>query len=551
MARRLPWLALMFLFAACASTTRTPDTGIVPPPFFEGMGEHRMAVTCDHDLARRYFDQGLALSFAFNHDEAARDFEEAVRLDRDFAMGWWGLAYALGPNYNLWDEGPDSFARARDAIRLAADHLEGVSEKERDLIAALAHRFAAEKPESRSELDRAYADAMAALWRKYPEDADVGALYAEALLQLHPWDQWTLEGDPKHDTSKIVAVLERVLELNVSHPAANHLYIHTMEASQEPQRAEAAADRLGQLVPGAGHIVHMPSHIYMRVGRYEDSIRVNERGAALDAAYFQKSDRWQVPTIYHGYHLHNHHFLVWSAMFQGRFEDALEGCGVIEAAIPEPMMGAPEVADWFTTRFHVLLRFGRWRQVLEQPEVFPAQVYGVAFRHYARGVAFANLGRFDEARRESAAFEVAAARVPKDMLLHVVPAHEVLEVARRMLAGELAFKEGRSAEAFVELRRAVAAEKVLRYTEPNPWMMPTRHALGALLLQEGFVDEAERHYRDDLRRYPENGWSLHGLAECLARRGLTEEARVMRERFDRAWTKATVEIPGSCFCRNR
>ncbi len=551
MIQKLATLGLLGL-TSCAqlpAPRQAAPTSQDAPALFEGLGTYRLEVTTQVPLAQEYFDQGLALCHGFHHDAAALAFAEARRLDPDCAMAAWGEAYALGPNFNLWDEGPEYARRAHQALEHARARMAGVSPLEQDLIEALSTRFAKVRPDSRADLNRAYCRAMAELWREYPEHPEVGFLYADSLLCEHPWDQWAADGTPRRDTLEIVSVLERVLELDVRHPGANHLYIHTMEASSTPARAEACADRLGALMPGVGHMVHMPAHIYMRVGRYADSVRVNSRAAWLDREYFARTGTEQSTGIYHLYHLHNHHFLIWSAMFQGRYEDALAQCDELMQDMPEALRSDPFYVDWFTTRYHVQLRFGRWEEVLGEPRPGTDQAYAAAMWHYARGLAQANLGALDEARREAELFEESAALVGDDLFIHVVPARDVLAVARHMLAGETAFKAGDTDRAFEQLRAAVAAETALRYTEPNPWMMPTRHALGALLLQEGRLEEAEEHYRADLARYPGNGWALHGLAECLERQGDPTAAAATRAQFESAWSEATVEIAASCFCR--
>ncbi len=544
MKNRIP-LLLLYL-GSCAAPSTHGDV-----PLFDGMGAYELKVSTQDPVAQRYFNQGLALCHGFNHDEAARAFGAAAVIDPNCAMARWGEAYALGPNFNLWDEGADYSKRAFQALERARALAPQATQLERDLIAALSTRFAWPRPETRTSLNSAYAEAMRRLWRKYPDHTEVGFLYADSLLNLNPWDQWHVDGTPKHDTLEVIAVLERVLDVDPHHPGANHLYIHTMEASHEPERAEAAADRLGGLMPGVGHMVHMPSHIYMRTGRYDDSVRVNAEAARLDRQYFARTGTSESTGIYHSYHLHNHHFMIWSAMFQGRYEDALAQYDELLADFPGALRGDPNYADWLTTNLHVYLRFGEWQEILRSPRPRRDQPYAVAIWHYARGIAFANTGRITEARTEASAFEAQAAKVPETQHIHVVPARDVLEVARHMLAGETSFKHGDSKAAFRSLRAAVSAESALRYTEPNPWMMPTRHALGALLLQEGHVAEAEQCYRDDLQRYPGNAWSLHGLAECLDRRGAKEEAAAVRADFETAWSKATVTIAASCFCRSR
>ncbi|MHC4896404.1 MAG: tetratricopeptide repeat protein [Planctomycetota bacterium] len=537
-------MQLKNLFAVVAVTTLGACVS-QPALLFEGMGEHSRKVSTRDPRAQRYFDQGLALSYGFNHDEAVRSFAEAARIDPDCAMAWWGQAYALGPNINLpLDE--EHGEKAYAAIQRALASRNNATAVEQDLIDALATRYENPPPGDRVRLDKAYARAMGELWKKYPQDDDIGFLYADALMNLSPWDQWAKDGTPKPNTLEIVATLERVLQINVNHPGANHMYIHAIEASPNPGKAEAAADRLGRLSPGIGHMVHMPSHIYVQVGRFKDSVECNKKASQLDREYFAKVG---TQGIYHTYHAHNNHFVVWSAMFLGRYEEALRGCRDLINDMPPAFRSDPGVAEWLVMDVHVHIRFGRWEAVLQTPCPRQDQPYAVAMWHYARGVAFANTQRIAQARAEAAAFEKVAATVPADQVVFIVPAHDVLRVAREMLAGETAFKAGQHDLAFKHLRAAVVAEDALRYSEPSPWMMPTRHALGALLLEQGQVAEAEMCYRQDLTHYPENGWSLNGLAECLERRNAVAEAAAVRKRFGTAWADATVSIKASCFCR--
>ncbi len=489
----------------------------------------------------------MILCYAFNHDEALRSFESAAALDPNCAMAYWGQAYALSPNINLPLPAANA-ERAFTAIRAAVARKEGATPVERDLIDALAQRFESPPPEDRNRLDQAYAKAMAGLWRKYAADDDIGVLYADSLMNLNRWNQWTADFKPTENTPEILAALERVMELNVDHPGANHLYIHAMEASSKPGRAEAAADRLGGLVPGSGHLVHMPAHIYIQVGRFADSMACNARASQLDRDYFARTG---TQGIYHFYHAHNNHFRVWSAMYQGRYEDALDSCATTLRDLPAPLHAEPGSAEWLVMDLHVHLRFGRWAAVLARKAPRADQPYAVAMWHYARGMAYANTGKPAEARAEAAAFERVVATVPDDMLIFVISVHDVLKIAREMLAGESAFHAGDFEKAFAHLRAAVVAEDALHYSEPSPWMMPTRHALGALLLQHGKSQEAEKYYREDLRKHPGNGWSLHGLAECLDQRNATADAAEVRKKFDAAWSQATVEISSSCFCRTK
>jgi tetratricopeptide (TPR) repeat protein len=548
-------LPLLLLIASCAS--HPPLESLAHPlapyseakaPLFEGMGNHTRDVTTSNPEAQRYFNQGYALALGFNHDEAVRSFAEAAKLDENCAMAYWGMAYALGPNFNLPMEG-EAGQRAYQAIQEAVARKEHASEVERDLIDALAQRYSYPPASNQARLDLAYANAMRALWQKYPEDTDIGYLLAEALLVLNPWDQWTKTGEPKHHTLEVVATLERLLELDANHPGANHLYIHAMEGSQTPEKAEAAADRLGALIPGIGHIVHMPAHIYMRVGRYKDSLRVNAEATALDTAYFKQVGPMG---IYHVYQVHNDHFLAWGSMMIGRDRDAIRYADQMVENLPEWAQGIPDLAPFMSMKLEVYIRFGRWQDILQSPRPREDQPYCVAMWHYARGIAYANTGNILLARDEAKHFNTWAGGVSSSQtILGIGSARDVLKVAREMLAGETEYKAGDVERGFRHLRAAVEAENALPYTEPSPWIVPTRHALAALLLEQGRVEEAESIYRYDLTWYPENGWSLHGLAECLEKRGEYAEAADVRERFKKAWADATVVIPGSCFCRTR
>jgi tetratricopeptide (TPR) repeat protein len=517
---------------------------------WEGLGNYSYRVSTDNAEAQRYFDQGLALCHAFNHDEAARSFAWARTLDPACAMAWWGEAYALGPNYNL--QLPKLYGNlALQALREAEARKTDATASEVALIEALSARFSDPAPETIEgvkRLNAAYAQAMARVWAAHADDPEVGFLYADAVMNQRRWRLYNQEREPYPEALESVAVLERVLALNKDHPGAIHLYIHAVEPSKTPERAEAVADRLAALMPGAGHLVHMPSHIYMRVGRYADSVSANVRASALDRAYFARARGEQ--HVYHIYHLHNDLFLIWSEMFRGRDEAALRGCKQLMQDIPEHLADALPVTMFYGALYHVLVRFGRWEEMIAAPAPPAVHPFATAMWHYGRGVAFANTDRFEEARAEASAFEAAAAKVPKDLVVAaVVEAHSVLAVARHMLAGETEFKAGAVDKGLASLRRAVTAEDAIPYTEPNPWMFPTRHALGALLLEAGRVDEAAAAYREDLAKYPENGWSLHGLAECLERQGRSKEAAGVHARFQRAWADATIQLVGSCFCR--
>ncbi|MDH3591575.1 MAG: hypothetical protein OER88_06835 [Planctomycetota bacterium] len=539
---RYGWVLLLVL--GCDRAPTTPPA-IEPALRFDGMGDHTRKVSTKHALAQEYFDQGLVLAYGFNHQEAAESFRYAATLDPECAMAHWGEAYALGPYYNLVDPEADSIRRALAALERAKDAR--ATPVERGLTDALAKRYADPPPKDRTALNQAYADAMGELWRRFPDDDDVGTLYADALMNLNPWTLWTKDGKALPRTDKIVAALEQVLERNPNHPGAIHLYIHAVEPSPHPERAEAAADRLAGLVPGSAHLVHMPAHIFVRLGRYRDAVETNRKAVALDRAYFARK-KTDVPARLHFSHAHNNHFLAWSAMYAGRYEDAVLGCKQATAAIPDELRDDVGAAEYLASIVHVYIRFGRWEDLLAAPPPPSKHPLALALHHYGRGVACANTGRFDQERREAEAFERFAAAVPPDTRARRIRVHDILAIARQMLAGEAAFLAGEQLRGLNHLRRAVELEDRLSYQEPSSWMMPTRHALGALLLDANRVEEAEAVYRKDLERHAENGWALHGLARCLERLRRADEAAAVRRRFATAWEDATVTIQASCFC---
>lgn len=538
-------LVLLLLAGACAAPAQNAagDGARLYPGY---SGYHRPLSTRDAE-ARRWFDQGLQLVYGFNHDEAIRSFRESARHDPDFALAWWGVAHANGIHVNNSNmsaqASADGFEAAQKAVSLAG----GAAPAERALIAATARRYAWPAPENRRPLDEAYAAGMEEAWKAFPNDPDVGALYAESLMNLQPWDYWTADKQPKGRATDIVAALERVLQLNPAHPGANHFYIHAVEASAQPGRAEPAADRLGALVPGSGHLVHMPSHIYINVGRYDDAAAANERAIAADEAYFRSAPP---PDFYNIYYIHNVHFLAFAAMMTGRSALALESARKMEARVPPDFLReAAGMADgMMPAALHALIRFGRWEEVLDEADYPEWRCASRAMRHYARTVALANLGRVPEARLELQEFDAAAARVPEGWSIGVNPAASILAVARRMAEGELLWREGRAEEAFALLREAVALEDALVYDEPPGWMQPVRHALGALLLSGGKAEEAEAVYQADLVDNPRNAWSTLGLSQALRAQGRNREADAMGPELEFVWSRADVKPPASCYC---
>ncbi len=530
-----------------------PDSGDGAPAlaesarFFEGFDNFTREITTDSNEAQRWFDQGIQLLYGFNHDEAIRSFEQAAEADPDCAMAYWGIAYALGPHINNMMMPEEKSEAAYDAAQEAMERIDNASPVEQALIRALDARYASPPPEDRSHLEEDFAEAMEEVWREFPNDPDVGALYAESLMNLQPWDLWTLDGEPKGRVEDIVATLERVMELDEEHPGANHFYIHAVEASPEPERALPAAERLPDIVPGAGHLVHMPSHIYARLGRWAEASEANENAIRVDRAYFEVAPE---PEFYNIYYLHNMHFLAWSAMMEGRYEAALEAARAVESEMPEPFLRElTYVTDGFMpVVYHVLIRFGEWEQILAEPEPDDYRHVSRALWRYARSIALSNLGRIDEAEAEIEHFEEEVRQIPEHWEISFNPAHDVMDVARLMTRGELAFHDGRPEDAFEALREAVALEDRLVYAEPPAWMQPVRHALGALLIAEGRYGEAGDVYAQDLDRHPNNGWALLGLEQALRAQGEIDDAEVAASRREDAFARADVTPVASCYC---
>ncbi len=544
---RLALFASLALLVACQTTRQAP-----PPPFsaliYDGMGDHTRTIATSSAEAQRYFDQGLQLTFGFNHDEAIRSYHRAAELDPAAPMPWWGVAYCHGININDPEMNEQRSRDAWHAIQEARKRIGRAAPVERALIDALSARYAWPIPEDRTHLDRAYADAMQRVHEQFADDVDIAALYAESLMNLQPWDYWTHEGEPKGRIEEVVAVLEHAMRIDPDHPGANHFYIHAVEASRDPDRAVPAADRLTHLVPGSGHLVHMPSHIYVRVGRYTDAKLSNIAAVAIDRAYFAKAPP---PGIYAMYYGHNLHFLAYASMMSGNEADAMQAARDLEADIPEePLRAFAFLIDGIMpTTFHVLARFGRWEEILREPDYPEWRLMSRVVRAYARSVACSALGRTEQARAELAEFERRAAEVPADWLVMQNKASDLLPIARAMANGELLFREGRREEAYDILREGVAMEDRLVYDEPPGWMLPVRHALGALMMADGRYAECEAIYREDLARNRENMWGLTGLRLALEAQGKTQQAVEAGSRLEVALTDATIRPTSSCLCQ--
>lgn len=542
--------AFLGVAAGCAGTRHSTGVTYQSPtgvPLFEGMGNHKRKITTQSELTQKYFDQGLVLAFAFNHDEAIRSFTEAARLDPQCAICWWGVALCNGPHINNPVMTPERSAAAWDALRKAQGLANFASPTERGLIEALGARYANPAPADRKPLDEAYAQAMRKLWNANKSDADIGTLFAESMMDLRPWDLWTKEGEPQPGTDEILLALEEVQRNDPKHPGALHLYIHAVEASPDPSRGIFAANGLRRLVPASGHLVHMPSHIDVLTGRWELASQQNEMAIKADREYRQISPKQD---FYRVYMSHNHHMLAFASMMQGRRAECLKAANEMVAGVPEEYAKTQTalVDPVMAIKYESMLRFGLWDDVLKEPAPPGYFKITTALWHYARGVAYAAKGMVAEAEVERTKFTEAAKNVPEDAMMSINKAHQILSIARHMLDGEIAYRRGSIDEAVSQLEKAIAIEDNLMYMEPPEWVQPVRHTLGAILVDAGRFDEAEKVYRADLREWPENGWSLHGLEKCLRARGATSEADEVEKRFQKTWAHADTKIGSSCLC---
>ncbi|MBK7769587.1 MAG: tetratricopeptide repeat protein [bacterium] len=498
--------------------------------------------------AQRWFDQGLTLCYGFNHAEAILSFGKAAAADPECAMAWWGIAYAWGPHINNPEMNEEAIEQSHAAMTTAMQKLPQASPLERMLIEALHHRYAWPSPPDRTPLNQAYAAVMREVWHANPDNADVGALFAESLMNLRPWDLWTPDGQMQPGTGELTETLASVLALEPKHPAALHFTIHTWEASPTPEKALPAADVLRDLVPWAGHLVHMPGHIDIRLGRYAEAATANQKAIAVDLAYVEKAGRGGFYTIYRA---HNYHFLAYAAMFEGRREVALTAARDMAREVPlEVVRAFPDLLDGFhAVPYHVMVRFGLWKEMLDEPRPPTDLPVMQAMWRYGRTMALSSLGRVEESEREFSAFRDACGQVPESRTMGNNPTLAILDIGLSLAEGELEYRRGGHERAFELMRDAARRDDALRYDEPWGWMQPVRHALGALLLEQGQVAEAEKVYRADLSRHPGNGWALTGLAECLDRDGRQAEAEQVRAQFAKAWKRADTPVAASCFCR--
>jgi len=520
-------------------------------PLYDGLGPYSRKVTTDSPEAQHYFDQGLAFLHGFNHRAAIRAFQQAAEIDPRCAMAHWGAALACGPHINLTVVSPPAAELAWKELNLARKNAACASPVERALIGALGKRYANPQPADRSGLDRAYAAAMREVWRNFPRDLDAGALFAEAMMDLRPWDQWTAEGKPQQGTDEILATLDAVLELNPNHPLANHLYIHAVEASPNPERAIAAADRLRNLQPGLAHNVHMPSHIDIRTGRWLQAVETNAKAVQADQRYRNIFGR--PGGFLNVYIAHNRHMLAYAAMMSGQRDVAMKHIRAMVAEMPADFLkeNALHAEGFVAMPLEVMVRFGLWNDILTEPEKYTEKMWFTrAFHHAARAIASAVKSSTTDARSEQRIFLERTKLVPKEASLGNNSCEAILGVVTPMVEGEILVAEGQVDRGIEQLRAAIQKEDALKYDEPPGWLIPVRHSLGAVLMKQQRFAEAEQVYREDLARLPDNGWSLFGLAEALRRQSKNaDEASETQAKFEKVWAKADLKITTSCLCQ--
>jgi len=521
------------------------DTTKQISPLFENLGNLHMGISTSEELAQKFFDQGLKLTYAFNHAESHRSFMEASRLDPNAAMTYWGQAYTLGPNIN--DPLPDDERKTKsnEALARALKLSKNASSKEQALITALSSRYSEDLGADVAKLNVSYMEAMEKVLAKFPEDADVQVLYAASVMNTVPWDYWDAEGNPSPNISKAKAALEKAMEINPDHPGAHHYYIHMVELPK-PDLAVPSADKLGKLMPAAGHIVHMPSHIYIRVGRYKDAVTSNQAAILADEDYISQCYSQGMYPL--GYYPHNIHFLWSASSLLGASQIAIDAAKKTAEKVPTgELITLPFLQDFAATPLLAYTRFGKWNDILTIPAPNPEIKHLSLIRHYARGIAFIRKGNAAEAEEELEAIK--AFRDDTDLEDLVATAHNpssnIAKIAYEVVAGELAALKGDLSKATEHLKKAVEGEDNLTYTEPAAWHIPTRQNLGAILLKDQKYAEAEKIYKEDLDVLRQNGWSLMGLYQSLKAQGKLDEAKDIKAEYDKAWADADVELSTS------
>jgi tetratricopeptide (TPR) repeat protein len=516
-------------------------------PFFKGLDGLHFPISTKNTEVQKYFHQGLMLSFGFNHAEAARSFFEITRQEPKCAMGWWGFAYVLGPNYNAGME-KDNFLRAFDAVKKAKSYSASCTEKEKDLIDALSFRYSNDSTIVRSVLDSSYASAMRKVYKKYPKDVTVGALFAESLMNMHPWNLWNKDGTPQPWTPEIIAVLKKCLQLEPKHAAANHFYVHAEEMSQKPENAEASADLLRDLVPGSGHLVHMPSHIYIRNGRYHDGVTTNLKASEIDSSYMEACHAQGAYPL--AYYPHNYHFLAACATLSGESKTALKGAFSTANHAHKKLLLDPAwstLQHYYSIPWYVEVKLGLWAAILKTPAPEKELKYPLLIWHYAQGMAMLSKNQSAEAKKHLTKMrKIMTDPKLKDLTIWSINSiWDLCEIASKTLEGEINASEKNYTKAISLLKEAVAKEDALNYNEPPDWFFSVRHHLGAVLIDSGKYQEAIKIYEEDLKNFRNNGWALKGLMNAYEKLGDKKRYGETKIRFNEAWKYADIEITSS------
>lgn len=517
-------------------------------PLFDGVDVVSFTISTNNELVQRYFNQGLSLAYGFNHAEAARSFYYAIKLDSSCAMAYWGYAYVLGPNYNAGMES-DNYIRAFNAIEKARSLAENASPKENAMIIALAKRYTEEAPEDRLDLDIAYAEAMEKVFDDFPEDPEVGSLYAESLMNLHPWDLWAKNGDVKEWTPEIIETLEHVLEIAPDHIGANHFYIHAVEMSMNPEDGLKSAEAFDQgIAPRAGHLIHMPSHIYIRTGDYHKGTLANIKAVQEDSIYSTACNAQGAYPL--AYYPHNYHFMAGTATLEGNSYWAIKASLFISSYVDEQIMQEPgwgTLQHYYTIPYYVYVKFGKWDEILKMKNFNDELKYPEAVRHYARGMAFLGKNDLVNAKSELAELEKYAddESLKEVTVWEINSVYTLMQIARRVLKAELLASEDHYDESIVLLQEAIEIEDALNYNEPPDWFFSVRHHLGAIQIEAGDNEAAIVTYQEDLKRLPKNGWALHGLEKAYANLNDQANLSLTVSRLETAWATADVELSTS------
>ena len=528
--------------------TFQPDRTEKSSGLMENLGNHQYKITTSVAATQRYFDQGLILSFGFNHAEAAQSFKLAYQEDPACAVCYWGIALVLGPNINAPMD-PLVIPQAYSFVQKALEIAKSASNRERALITALSKRYQAEAVNDRTKLDQDYANAMRDVFRLFPDDAVIAALFAESLMDLHPWDFWTKQGEARPWTAEIVTTLERALHIDKENPLANHLYIHVLEASPYVSKAIPSAERLASLVPGSGHLVHMPAHIFIRTGRYRDAILANQLAVKIDHNYLSHEHEESIYTM--AYVPHNHHFMWAAAIKIGRKALALRAAEETASYAAPEMMHEPGLSGtmqhFFAIPIYTHALFGDWEAILALVPPADDLLYAKAIWHYARGMAFLRLAQPVKASQELAQLKtiIADPDISELTIFDLNSISQILQVGSNLLQGEMAANANDFEQAIDFVKQAVSLEDELNYTEPKDWYLPPRQVLGAILLEAGKPEQAEQSYRQDLINHPQNGWSLWGLAKSLEQQGNLQQAAKVISQFKEVWGEADVKLNAS------